>query len=226
MLRKLPGYVFLSLFSFFCFTLVFHSAASAQTGLFITEPDPSLPMDEHAFSEESVHIVAAEDLPPSYFEPTEAPPQSYLDLNSDSKVEEPTEPTPSTPTPTIEATATPTPTNTPTPMPITPSATPTPLHVLAASTDIETLFSTYADTYHVSKDQLKKIAKCESSFNAQATNGDYTGMFQFATLTWQNTRTAMGADGNPELRKDAGESIRTAAYMLSKGQENAWANCK
>ncbi len=121
-----------------------------------------------------------------------------------------------TPTPTII------PTNTPTPKP---SATPTPLPTFAAVPDLESLFQKYSDEYAVAKDLLKRIAKCESGFNSQADTGLYVGMFQFASQTWINARNSMGLDPNPDLRKNSEESIRTAASMIKRGQQNAWKNC-
>lgn len=53
----------------------------------------------------------------------------------------------------------------------------------------------------------------------------YVGMYQFAAQTWQSTRTAMGLDPNPELRMNAEESIKTAAYKIANGGIQAWPNC-
>jgi len=135
-------------------------------------------------------------------------------------------PTPtSTPTPTL----TPTPTNTPTPtIPPTPTFTPMPTHTPTPMpvTDFEGYFDQYSGQYGVDKDQLKKIAYCESGGGAGARNGDYGGMFQFSTQTWQSTRSQMGADTNPDLRFGAKESIKTAAYKISRGGIGAWRNCK
>ena len=134
-------------------------------------------------------------------------------------------PTPtSTPTPTL----TPTPTNTPTPtIPPTPTFTPMPTHTSTPmpATDFEGYFDQYSTQYGVDKDQLKKIAYCESGGGAGARNGDNGGMFQFATETWKGTRSQMGADTNPDLRFSAKESIETAAFKISRGGINAWRNC-
>lgn len=128
------------------------------------------------------------------------------------------------PTPTITATATPTiiPISTPTPEP---TSTPTTLPTLAPVPDLESLFQKYSDEYVVAKDLLKRIASCESGFNSQADTGLYVGMFQFASQTWINARNSMGLDPNPDLRKNPEESIRTAASMIQRGQQNAWKNC-
>jgi hypothetical protein len=132
---------------------------------------------------------------------------------------------------TVIATPTPTPTNTPTPTPTntpTPTATPMPTSPppVAAPVDLESLFSRYADEYHVDKELLKRIAKCESSFNSEAANGDYVGMFQFASGSWSTIRARMGMDQNPDLRKNSEETIKTAAYHIANGGQNAWPSCK
>lgn len=122
----------------------------------------------------------------------------------------------STPTPTVTPTATPWPTSTP-----VPTNTPVPL----PQSNFESLFDQYSNQYGVSKDQLKKIATCESGINPSSNSGPYAGMFQFAEQTWTSTRSAMGLDTNPELRYSAEEAIKTAAYKISQGGASAWANC-
>jgi len=61
--------------------------------------------------------------------------------------------------------------------------------------------------------------------NTNSDTGTYAGIFQFSASTWASERGIMGLDPNPDLRKNAGEAIRTTAFMLSKGQETAWPNC-
>lgn len=127
------------------------------------------------------------------------------------------------PTPTPTNTPTPTPTSTPTPTPTeTPTPTPQPI---ATSSDLESLFGKYAGEYSVDKEQLKKIAKCESSFNARASYMDYGGMFQFASSSWITTRTQMNQDPNPDLRFNAEEAIKTAAFKISRDGASAWPSC-
>lgn len=129
------------------------------------------------------------------------------------------------PTPTYTPTPTPTPMPTATPVP-SPTPTPTPIpQPIIAPRDLESLFIRFADEYHVDKDLMKRIAQCESGFNQQVVNGDYVGMFQFASQTWMTARAAMGANQDPNLRTNPEESIRTAAYKISLGQQNAWKNC-
>lgn len=105
-----------------------------------------------------------------------------------------------------------------------PSATPRFLPITTSS-DLEVLFNKYGTAYNVDPNWLKKIARCESNFNPQADTGLYAGMFQFAAATWISTRNSMGLDSNPDLRKNAEESIRTAAFMLAHGRQNSWPVC-
>jgi hypothetical protein len=129
-------------------------------------------------------------------------------------------PTPTlTPTPTYTPTPTPTPTNTP-----TPTITPTPGPVSIPS-QLEPLFQRFASEYNVDKQLLVRIALCESGFNTLAINGDYLGLFQFGTTRWIEYRTQMGHDTNPDLRKIAEESIKTAAFAISRGKLFLWPNC-
>lgn len=127
-------------------------------------------------------------------------------------------------TPTIAFSPTPSPTPIPPTQTPTPTLTPTPTPIPVTS--FESYFDEYSQKYAISKDLLKKIALCESGFNAQATNGPYGGMYQFTSQTWSSTRNEMGLDQNPELRFDAKTSIETAAFKISRGGENAWLNCK
>lgn len=110
----------------------------------------------------------------------------------------------------------------------TPTSLPTPTQVplsAPAPNDLDEIFERFSSEYSVDKELLKHIAKCESSYNTNAQNGDYTGMFQFAGQTWSSIRSSMGLDPSPDLRTNAEESIRTAAAMIAKGQQNAWRNC-
>lgn len=156
------------------------------------------------------HTVNAQTLPFIGITPTPAPS---------------TTPTKATPTGTPIPTLVPTATATPTPTPL-PTSTPTPTRIpIASPSELDAFFSKYSEEYHVDKELMKRIAKCESGFNSQSDTGTYAGMFQFAAQTWISARSRMGLDSNPDLRKNAEESIRTAAFMIGSGQQNAWANC-
>ncbi|MGH9857490.1 MAG: transglycosylase family protein, partial [Acidobacteriota bacterium] len=105
-----------------------------------------------------------------------------------------------------------------------PTATPIPQPAVNAG-DLESLFDKYSSEFNIDKEDLKRIAQCESGFNSASDTGVYAGMFQFHANTWTSTRNAMGLDANPELRKNAEEAIRTAAYKVSHGGRGAWPNC-
>jgi hypothetical protein len=163
------------------------------------------------------------------------------ELISPSPIETPTEtPFPyltstNTPTPTLSETITPTQspiltvtltlTQTPTST-LTPTVIPT-IRSVVAPTNIDELFTKYSNEYHADIQLLKKIAKCESNFNANAVGpkGLYLGMFQFGDGSWQSIRRQMGQDPNPSLRTSAEESIKTASYAISLGRASMWPNC-
>ncbi len=181
--------------------------------------------------------------------PVAAPSSTPLALNIIASSQSPSPPnTPFTttepaimPSPTIQNTAEPTPsalpsasqakTNGPTPInTVTPSASPTPsvsptTKPLTAS-EIDTLFTEYGQKYGVDKDQLKRIAKCESGLNPKATNLYYGGLFQFSAGSWKEYRRLMGKGTDPDLRFDPEAAINTAAYLISTGHASAWPNCK
>jgi len=139
------------------------------------------------------------------------------------------------PTPTKRPTPIPTPTLTPTPTPTKkPTPIPTPVPTPAGPTatpdvwsppDLEPFFTQYAAVYSVDKNLLERIANCESHFNLNAVNGDYLGLFQFSTSTWINYRSQLGMDVNPDLRRNAEESIRTGAFVISKRGDAPWPAC-
>lgn len=123
-------------------------------------------------------------------------------------------------------TFTPTPTLTLTPTLIpSPTAIPTLVPVIILPQDLDGLFAKYADEYNVDKELLKKIADCESNFNPNAKTSLYAGLFQFAEPIWIQTRTLMGQNPDVNLRFNAEESVRTAAFMVSQGHLGIWPNC-
>jgi len=56
-------------------------------------------------------------------------------------------------------------------------------------------------------------------------NGDYGGLYQFATNTWKTTRQKMNMDPHPDLRFNPEEAIRTAAFKISTVGLSPWPNC-
>lgn len=122
------------------------------------------------------------------------------------------------------------PTNTPTPTPtLTPTSTqiptPTPTPIIVTSSELEELFTRFANEYSVDKELLKRIANCESGLNPNATSRNYAGLFQFSEGLWITTRTLMGQNSDINLRLNAEEAIRTAAFMVSQNHLAIWPNC-
>lgn len=222
MQRKLAGYVLLSFLSFGVFTTLFHTVANAQTTTSrITAVTPSITHPTPVPSPTLKLLAKAAQPTPVEKEPVPYKLQTF---------EGPTPtaaPSQNTPTPTSapqeKSIAVITPTAVPTDPP-TPTATPLPKPVVSAG-EYDPLFEKYASEYGIDKEDLKRIAKCESGFNPNADAGQYTGMFQFMAQTWSSTRSQMGLDPNPDLRKNAEESIKTASFKIKNGGRSAWPNC-
>lgn len=218
--RKLAGYFLLSLLSFCFFTVIFNVVAvaqvSAQQSTLIAQPEIVNPTP--TIYEAQISPVPSVNAHTSLLSPTPTifqQPQTHQAAQQSIPTVQPT----ATPVP---PTATPTPTDIPT---ATPTPSPQPQPTITTTTDLETLFSKYSAQYSVSEDELKKIANCESGFNTNSDTGLYAGMFQFSASTWASVRGFMGLDTNPDLRKDPEQAIMTTAFMLSRGEQNAWPNC-
>lgn len=100
-----------------------------------------------------------------------------------------------------------------------PDKTPTP------PADLNNLIEKYASEYNANPNLMKSIAKCESGFRAEATNGNFGGMYQFLASTWSSNRKAMGLDPDPSLRFNAEEAIKTAAFKMGRDGYGAWPSC-
>ncbi len=131
-------------------------------------------------------------------------------------------PTPISQSPSVKSS--PVATNSPKPT-ITPTPSPTATPDVWSPPQMEPLFAQYAGQYNVDKNALERIANCESHFNPTAKNGDYLGMFQFATSSWQTNRNLLGLDNNPNIRTNIEESIRTAAFLMSRQGTKPWPSC-
>ena len=139
-----------------------------------------------------------------------------------------------TPTVKVPQTVTTVPSLTPT-IAIVPTLTPTPVPAQVAavsassysSEEIYGFYGSFAGQYGVDANLLRHIAQCESrcDSNVVSPNGNYVGLYQFSTWAWSYYRKLMGEADDYSLRKDAKESIRTAAYVVSIGQKHIWPNC-
>jgi hypothetical protein len=141
-----------------------------------------------------------------------------------------------TPVPSIAVSVTMTPSATPSPTGIptttvTPAAIPsitptiTAERVWATGQQLDGWFTQYANAYGIDREKLRNLAICETDLNQFAQNGDYVGLFQFSSSTWVVNRQRMGMDTKPDLRFNAEESIRTAAYKISQSGYAAWPYC-
>lgn len=93
--------------------------------------------------------------------------------------------------------------------------------------EVEAIIRKHAAAYGADAQIMIAIAKCESGFRAEAlsSSGAYGGLYQFVASTWQSNRRAMGLDDNPNLRFDAEEAIKTAAFKMGRDGYSAWPAC-
>ena len=168
-------------------------------------------------------------------------PAPTADLTSptpDEPEQEATDSAAATPSAKPGMTATAVPTSTPSATPTSiPSATPTPTAggTPVSPTDVtnntdeqlDIWFEQYANEYDVDSALLRSIAACESGYNATSYNVkyDYAGMFQFSAGAWTSARNRMGLDTNADLRFNAEEAIKTAAWKISHDGTGAWPSC-
>lgn len=241
MREKLPRFFLLSFLSFCFFTIAFHAIADAQVSNQPALQSPIVAQTTSLVPTPTIYIQPSPTLihnqtiqknttPPSptptiYIapqQPTGTPPSPTTEPTTKQTYNNTTEIPAVSPTPQSNDTDTsevPTATPTPTAIPTTQPAT------QPSSTDLTTLFNQYSSQYNVDAAELEKIAQCESGFNTNSNTGTYAGMYQFLASTWESERALMGADTDPDLRMNAADAIQTAAFMLSRGGENAWPNC-
>lgn len=126
------------------------------------------------------------------------------------------------------ATRTPTLALTPTRKPTArPTRTPTPIFSFSAPTgeQLDGWFNSYSSYYGVDRNKLWLLAVCESQLNYNASSRDYVGLYQFAAASWITTRKQMNLNHDPALRYNPEESIRTAAFKISKSGFAPWPYC-
>ena len=222
--KKLAGYTLLSFLSFCTFTLLFHAAAHAQSGDFVSpQIQVTQPLPSPTIYSPQLHIETPQVVAKKIDQPMPTPTIYIEPLHPVETTPTPTEPevtkAPVDPLPTLEE-----PSDTPVPTTVTPVPTIQPS--VTGPADLDSLFTKYSSEFSVDIALLKKIAKCESGFNPTSNNsGLYLGMFQFSSSTWTVNRNRMGLDPNPDLRTNAEEAIRTAAFVISRGGRGAWPNC-
>lgn len=93
------------------------------------------------------------------------------------------------------------------------------------TSDVAQMIIKYAQMYNVNPSIMLSIAQCESGLRANATNGSFGGIFQFLASTWISNRRAMGLPTDADLRFNAEEAARTAAFKMSRDGFGAWPAC-
>lgn len=101
------------------------------------------------------------------------------------------------------------------------------IKIQIASSDIFQLIHKYALEFGGRADIMITIANCESGMKPEAlsASGTYAGLYQFNSSTWASNRKALGLDPNPDLRFQAEEAIKTAAFKMGRDGYGAWPAC-
>lgn len=76
-----------------------------------------------------------------------------------------------------------------------------------------------AATYGVPEDKLRRVARCESTLNPKARNGQYVGLFQFGSYLWGKTPYARFS------RTDPHAAALAAAWAFKRGMARNWPVC-
>jgi hypothetical protein len=105
------------------------------------------------------------------------------------------------------------------------SITKAPSVILSKPLSLDELFEKYGLIYGVDKNVLKKIASCESGLDPNQVTGIYGGLFQFSDLSWTEARGRMGKSADQNLKFNAEESIKTAAFEINYKGTSGWSDC-
>jgi hypothetical protein len=85
--------------------------------------------------------------------------------------------------------------------------------------DVQHALALGAAAYGLPKGRLENVAFCESRFNSHATNGQYSGLFQFGSRLWNATPYKTFE------RTDPYASSFAAAWAFSRGMARHWPVC-
>jgi hypothetical protein len=76
--------------------------------------------------------------------------------------------------------------------------------------------------------QLRKIVRCESTFNPYADSGHYKGLFQQAPEYWRGRVAEFNRHRDPDVAGhifNPFDNTRVSARMLAGGKSSHWPNC-
>jgi hypothetical protein len=90
---------------------------------------------------------------------------------------------------------------------------------LARDPDVRHAIRLGAAAYGVSADRMRRVAHCESTLDPGATNGRYTGLFQFGTPLWSRTPFRDFSRTDPYAASFA------ASWAFARGMSGHWPVC-
>lgn len=87
---------------------------------------------------------------------------------------------------------------------------------------IESVIRSAAAEFGVSGDRMVRVARCESTLNPNAKNGQYGGLFQFSDKTFNWFASMSGLGGS---KWNASDAARMASWAFANGYASHW-ECK
>lgn len=88
--------------------------------------------------------------------------------------------------------------------------------------NVEQIIRDAAEAHGISPDRLVRVARCESTLNPNAKNGQYGGLFQFSDKTWDWFASMRGVGGS---KWNASDAANMAAWAFANGYASHW-ECK
>ncbi|MNX50144.1 Transglycosylase-like domain protein [compost metagenome] len=82
------------------------------------------------------------------------------------------------------------------------------------------MINTYSAQHGLDANKVARIAKCESTFNPNATNGIYQGLFQHHSGYWPARATKYGAPGASIF--DAAAQVKVTTAMMAEVGYGPW----
>ncbi|MFZ2836658.1 MAG: ubiquitin-like domain-containing protein [Candidatus Saccharimonadales bacterium] len=91
---------------------------------------------------------------------------------------------------------------------------------VAGPAEIIAMINTYSAQHGLDANKVARIAKCESTFNPNATNGIYQGLFQHHSGYWPARATKYGAPGASIF--DAAAQVKVTTAMMAEVGYGPW----
>ena len=93
--------------------------------------------------------------------------------------------------------------------------------------EVDRAIAEAAAEFGVDETKMRRTARCESTFDPYATNGQYRGLYQQAMSYWSERVGEFNASVDPDVPGDAYhpfDNARVSAWMMAQSDSH-WPNC-